>query len=117
MKNNVRLTILRYASYGASMVWIATGLIIIGSIYLSSSGFFINLIIGVLFILLGIFFYSKEKTLLQILSQNHEDIQNTLYKKSINGEIILAMLTLFLGLMLLSAASSRVFVEGYPVFG
>lgn len=117
MKNNLRLKILQFATYLTILLWITTGLIIVGSIYLSRIGFVINLVIGILFILIGMYFYLKEKAFSKLLTQICEGKQDKLHKKVILGEIIFIMMALFIGATALSAVSSRVFGQGFAVFG
>ena len=117
MKNNFKFKIILLATYIASSTWIICGLITLGSIYLSRIGFTINFIVGLLFILLGVYIYSKEKALLELLVKAHEGKQSRLIKKVIIGEIIFITLALLVGIVIVSAVSSRVFGEGFAVFG
>ncbi len=117
MKNNLQLKLLQFATYLTIFLWITSGLIIIGSIYLSRIGFVINLLVGTLFILLGLYFYFKEKFLSEFLKKTCESELGKLYKKVILGEVIFIMVTLLVGVIILSAVSSRVFGEGFAVFG
>ena len=117
MKNNLRLKILHFATYLTILLWITTGLITIGSIYLSRIGFVTNIIVGILFILLGVYFYFKEKALSELLGKTYKKEQDKLHNKVILGEIIFIMVALLVGGTILSAVISRVFWEGYAVFG
>lgn len=98
-------------------LWITIGLITLGSIYLSRIGYIINLIVGILFLIIAIYFYFKEKYFLEFLTKTNQVEQDLLFKKVILGEIILVMTALLVGTIALSAVSMRVFVEGFAVFG
>lgn len=116
MKNNLRLKILQFSTYFTVCLWTTAGLITIGSIYLSRTGFVVNLIAGTIFILSGLYFHFKEKNLSQLLKKTCKGEQNKLHKKVILGEIIFIMVVLLLGITILSAVTSRVFREGFAVF-
>jgi len=117
MKNNLKLKTLKLTTYLTVFVWITTGIITVGSIYLSFIGFFINLTVGILFILIGIYLGIKEKSLYELITKICNEEQSQLCQKVILGEIILIMISLLIGLGILIAVSSRVFVEGFAVFG
>ena len=116
MKNNLKLKLLQFISYATSGVWIIAGLITIGGFFLSGIFFVINVSIGTIFVLLGIFFYLKEKTVIELFTKNCE-IEDTLYKKVINGELIFIILAFFIGLVIVILTSFRVFEESTSVFG
>ena len=117
MKNILQLRLLQFATYFTTFLWITSGLLTIGSIYLSRIGFVINLIVGTLFILLGIYFYCKEKALSELLEKTCQGKLGKLHKKVILGEVVFIMIALLVGIIILSAVSSRVFGEGFAVFG
>lgn len=115
--NILRLKILRIITYLATLIWVVTGLVTIGSIYLSRIGFVINLLVGKSFILLGTYFYFKEKALSELLEITYQDQFSKLHNKVFLGEFFFMMFALLVGIIILSAVSSRVFKEGFAVFG
>ncbi|MDD2680748.1 MAG: hypothetical protein PHE20_01440 [Patescibacteria group bacterium] len=111
------MKILQFTTIFTAFLWVATGLVTVGSIYLSNIGFVINLIVGLSFILIGFYLHLKEKNIFGLLKIVPEDQSRNLYKKVIVGEIIFIAAALFFGLMAFSAVLSRVFGEGFAVFG
>jgi hypothetical protein len=116
MENNIRIKILQFAAYLSNLFWIMAGLSTIGSIYLSTNSFATNLIVGLIFILMGLYIYYKVKYLSEFLTKVEIGEHNRLFKKVIFGEIIFIILFLFVGIIIFSAVLSRVFGEGFPVF-
>ena len=116
MKNNL-LKIIALATYPCTALWIVSGIITIGSIYLSSIGLAINIIVGIIFILIGVYFYLKEKSLLQLLANECVGPDSKLRTKVIAGEIIFIIMMFLVGVIILSAVLQRVFGDGVSVFG
>lgn len=85
LRTHFEFKILLYISWLASFLWVISGIIVIGSIYLSPSDFAINLIGGGILILAGSYFFLKEKLLLQLLKSSEE---GKLCKRIIRYEII-----------------------------
>jgi len=117
MKGNLKLKILKLLDLINISLWLIIGLITIGSIFLSSIGFVINLVVGSIFISIAIFFNYKRKYLFELLKKIYNDGVYVLTDKVINGEIVGLVTALILGILIFSAVSSRVFIEGFPVFG
>ncbi len=111
------MKILKNITLFTGLLWIINGFITIGSIYLSYIGIVVNCIVGMLFILIGIYFYKRGKILLELLTKTSDSLPHKLRKKVITSEIILTAGILFIGFIILCAISSRVFREGFAVFG
>ncbi len=108
----------KYTTFIGALLWIALGIITVGSIALSSIGWVINLIFGLLFILIGVFIWSRMYYLNRFLIRSSQNVQlNIDLQRYLRLEIVLAVGILFVGLILLMGASSRVFGEGFAVFG
>ena len=114
MRNYFQL-LLQISTYLTTFAWILTGLIIIGSIYLSRTGIITNLVVGILFLAFGIYFFLKEKFILKFLKRRDLNTDGLL-KKVILGELIFIIIALLIGIIALSAVSLRVFIKGFSVF-
>ena len=102
----------------STIFWAGLGVLTIGSIVISANGWVINLVIGSFFILIGIFLYLRAKNLHRFYEVIPSDVQNTPpLKHFLRLEMILILGTGFLGGMLLLAGISRVFGEGFAIFG
>jgi len=102
----------------SAILWIGIGAITIGSIALSSFSWGINLIMGFLFIFLGWFLYIRANYFHRFYSTNTADIQNNPHiKRFLRLDLMFVLSTCLIGGLLLTASISRVFGEGYPIFG
>lgn len=112
----------KIVSYLGAFSYILLGLLTIGSIINGTFGFYINLIIGVFFTTIGYYLYLKAKNIIKLIA-NIENL-NTGKQVTLNSitrflffEKIFIIMSLLLGIILLSAAISRVFGENLPIFG
>ncbi|MEE4177113.1 MAG: hypothetical protein V2I46_06340 [Bacteroides sp.] len=112
----MKIRILRVLGYCASIIWIISGLIIIGSIFLSAIGVYINLTVGLLFIIAGIYLIWRNMLFINFLMEGG-GIQTKTYNKIVIAEIILFKTLFLFGLVIFSAIFFRVFIEKYAVFG
>ena len=102
----------------SAILWTGLGVLTIGSIALSSIGWAINLIIGLLFMLIAYFLYLRVKNLHCFYETIPSDAQNNPHlQRFLRLEMIFVLGTCFFGIILLSAGISRVFGEGYAIFG
>jgi len=102
----------------SAILWIGIGAITIYSVALSSFGWGINLIMGFLFILLGWFLYIRANCFHRFFLTSTADIQNNPhFKRFLRLDLMFVLSTCLVGGLLLSASISRVFGEGYAVFG
>ena len=106
----------------AALSYIVLGLLTIGSIINGTTGLFINLTIGVLFIIIGFYLYARAKNIVILITET-EDL-NKEKNRIINAlarflifERIFIVISLSFGIFLLSGAISRVFRENMPIFG
>lgn len=94
------------------------GALTIGSILLSTLGWGINLVMGFVFAGIGGFVYLKAHYLHKFLTAVPDDSRsNPALEKFVALENIFVTLSLLFAIVLLTAAASRVFGEGYPIFG
>lgn len=112
---NYSSTILRYLSFLVAFFWIIAGAAIIGSIYLSTIGFAVNIIGGSLFVAIGVFFHRKARGLLQILDSVAPS--EKLKRRVALAEIAVLAVMGCVGAIACHAIWYRVFVEGMAVFG
>lgn len=110
------------AAYLGAFSYILLGLLTIGGIINSTIGLYINLIMGVFFITIGCYLYLRAKSIIKLLP-NIKDLNNE-KQETLNAitrflffEKIFITLSLLLGIILLSGAISRVFLEKMPIFG
>jgi hypothetical protein len=106
---------LKILSYFVAICWVLAGLIIIGSLYLGTALWIVHIVVGTLFISIGIYFLQKERCFLELLKSIKD--RDKVVQKNILFELILLLFFCFFGLVALSAIYSRVFNEGFSVFG
>ena len=106
--------------YSTSLIWLNSGIIIAASSYLSSDGdytWFVNLIVGIPFMLVTLFFRYKWHLLIQYLTKQKTTSQEKQIKqKLIITKLIGFVFVLSVGLVCLSAVFSRLFIEGMAIF-
>jgi hypothetical protein len=94
------------------------GAITIGSITLSSLGWVINLVMGLLFIFIGWFLYFRANNFHLFYSANIAETQNNQQlERFLRIDLILVLGTCLAGGLLLAVSIGRVFGEGYALFG
>lgn len=93
------------------------------STWFDYSTIFINLLMGMIFVLISVYLHYKTKNTLSIMCgvsllklHDSEDLLTCL-NKFIVTEIIFNALSLMVSMILLSAVISRIFREGESVFG
>ncbi len=122
--NNKALNFLKILSYAVFSIWVLLGGLTFLSIYYGMTGFVINIVMGCVFILIGLYLFLKAKNILALFYSfnrftinKNTNIINTQFKKMIFFENIFILLSLLIGLIFLTAIFSRVFSEKLPVFG
>ena len=116
------LKLLVFFHYSTSLIWLNSGIIIAASsyFYLSSDGdytWFVNLIVGIPFMLVTLFFRYKWHLLIQYLTKQKTTSQEKQIKqKLIITKLIGFVFVLSVGLVCLSAVFSRLFIEGMSIF-
>lgn len=119
---NNKIKTYKTISYLGAFVYVLLGFLTIGSIINGTIGLYINLIVGVIFIIIGYYFYAKAKSfmiLIDNVKKSNNETQATLnaIAKFLFFEKVLIITGLLFGVILLSAAISRVFGEKLPIFG
>lgn len=105
---------IKYMSYITTFVWMMISFITLSSIYLSSIGWVINLTMSIIFALVSIYVFYKERNFILLISS----INNNTYKtKAIIYELLSLTIILLVGLVALSGVYHRVFNEQFSVFG
>ena len=100
-----------------ALLWTGLGLVAIGGILLSLTSWRINLFMGALFVGIGWFSYARVNAFCRgftamAVAQNNPHIRRFLLL-----DLILVVGVGLIGALLLVASLSRVFGEGYAVFG
>jgi hypothetical protein len=115
-----KINILRYQYSIVAGVWGLLALLVVGSIYNSPMDFLINSIVATLFALFAILIYRRGMVLCALLSDGMDtsnSAHRAVYRRVIKYELISMAVVGVLGALFLFAAFSRVFGEGYAVFG
>ena len=122
--SNKTLNFLKALSYAVFTVWVLLGVFTFLSIYYGMTGIIINIVMGAVFILIGLYLFLKAKNILALFYSfnrftinKNTNIINTQFKKMIFFENIFMLLSLVIGLIFLTAIFSRMFSEKLPVFG
>ena len=113
----MRFGILKIVGYTSTIIWFLAGLITIGSLYFSTSLIEVNFFVGILFIFFSFLLYKKEKNFLLLLENASSHQDSKIYKNVFFYEILFALISLFLGMVIFTAVFSRVLVEHFSVFG
>lgn len=113
LKNNI----FNFIAYLAVTSWSLTGITILGGIIIEPMMFILNLIIGVGFVIVGWFLYLKLNNIKQVIVLLTTTENKQICERLIRFETILFALCALLGILLLSGAISRVFIEQKAVFG
>ena len=123
LKDGFELTVLLFKTVSrlSFSIWILLGVLTISSIVNGFEGIYINIIIGIIFILSGIFLLLRTKKirkLVPIFEKNDITENEKLSLKSfLVYEIIFSLLITFFGLILATAAFHRIITEKLPIFG
>lgn len=108
----------KYSASISAILWIALGTLTIGSIVLSSIGWVINLVMGLLFILIGCFLYLRAYHWRRFYITVSSDMRNNPHlQRFLRLDLLFVLGACLLGALFLTAGVSRVFGEGYAIFG
>ena len=112
----------KFAAYFGALVWLAIGLLTIGSIIHGTIGLAANISVGLIFAGIGYYLYLKAKNTTGLLiNLDKLDSKSHALTKQRNQflllEKIFAALSLLFGLILITGVLSRVFGEHMPIFG
>jgi len=114
---NIKLKILQIGTNIVAVLWLSSSVLTIGSIYLSTIGMFINITIGIIFLMISVFYFEKQRRLYILLSSVCQERNRDLCKKVISLELIGILLGIFFASIVIFAIIHRVFYEGFAVFG
>lgn len=119
-----RIKLIHFLSNLGALFWVLLGLLTIGGIALSTIGWVINTVVGILFITIGLFFYAHGRAFVRFYqshtehgSTEREFSSNPFLKRFMTLEILLLAGNCLVSALLLTAGASRVFGEGFPIFG
>lgn len=102
----------------SAIFWAGTGSITIGSIVVSSLDWGINLVMGLILIFVGWFLYLRANNFYRCYIASPTDMQkNPSCLRFLRLDLLLVIISCLVGAVLLAASISRVFGEGYAVFG
>lgn len=112
----------RWTSNLTVFIWILLGLITIGSILNGTTGIFINIIVGLIFSVVGIYFLLRKNSFEEMatsafLSKTENNQHQNPFSRFLALEIVLVIMTMIFGTLMLSAVISRAFFEKLPIFG
>ncbi len=104
----------KWLSIFATLAWLLLAVLTAGSCLLERGTVTVNLVIGAVFLGVALFVFVRLRVMAMIVQTVST---NTAMKLLFRVEAVSATAMLLLGLILLAAAGSRVFREGFPVFG
>jgi len=114
----------RVVSYLNVFLWILMGWLTIGSISLGCIGLYINLIMGIVFQLIGFYWLAKARIFIAILKDIDRlnfSYRKSKFKKKLNrlvwAETVFNILSILVAAIFLSGMISRMLTERMPVFG
>jgi len=108
----------KFCSILCTSLWLILGMLTIGSIAASSLVWIVNLGMGLLFIIIGVFIYLHGMRLhLFYASAVHKLQKDPNFQKFLRLDLIFVIISCLGGGVLLIGALIRVFMEGFAVFG
>ncbi|MFZ2487886.1 MAG: hypothetical protein WAZ19_07155 [Anaerolineae bacterium] len=108
----------QFLALANALFWGMLGVLTIGSILLSRIGWPINLLMGNVFAAIGGFLYRRAYHWWRFYQTAPGDVQNSAHVKHfLHLDLIFLVGTGLIGGILLAAGISRVFGEGYAIFG
>ncbi len=111
----MQIKLLQFLRVFAVLLWAMVG--VIGNIYLPTSAFAINIVMGSVFILVGQFVFWKEKYFIKLLKELVGQGNKKLKTQIVIGEAFFLVAVFLVGLGMFFGVFSRVFLEGFAVFG
>ena len=110
----------KYIALASAFFWLGLGAVTIGSISVtvSTPGWVVNLIMGLFFILIGLCLHRRASIFYRFYSTSSDDVQNNQHLlQFLRLDLVIVSGSGLFGGLLLSGALSRVFLEGFAVFG
>jgi hypothetical protein len=94
------------------------GMLTIGSIVLSSIGWFINLGMGLFFIMIGVYLYFRGNSLHRFYSGAVDNLQDDpKFRRFLRLDLLFVIISCVVSGAFLTGAFIRIFFEGFAVFG
>ena len=106
-------SLVHWLANSATVFWLLLVLLTFGGIFLSTIGWVINVVMGIIFSFIAGFFRVRGQSLEALL----EDGEQKPISRFLQTEIVLLLGVNLVAIILLSAALSRIFGEGLPLFG
>ncbi len=120
-KRETPLTLIRWyknLALVSALLWVGLGVLTVGSIAVSTLGWAINLIMGALFIFIGWYIYARSDSFCRVYSSSASDMQNNPHiQRFLRLDLMFVLGACLVGGSLLVASISRVFGDGFAVFG
>jgi len=108
----------KYSSILSASLWLILGILTAGSIVISKLGWIINVGMGLLFIIIGCFMYFHGNSLHQFYGSAVEKIQyDPNFRRFLRLDLIFVLISCIFSGISLIAVITRIFFEGYAVFG
>ena len=104
----------------AAVLYLISGILIIGSILNGVIGLFINLIVGILFICAGSYLHARAENIIRLiggLKPDRADQTDSVLRQFLFFEYIFIGAGNLIGMVFLYGVLHRVFAEKMPVFG
>lgn len=108
----------RSFALASAALWAGTGFVVIGSIAMSVRSWVVNLVMGSLFVIAGVFLHLRAHQFACCYMSIPCDMQrNPACMSFLRFDLLLVLITCLVGGLLFAAALSQVAGEGYAVFG
>ncbi|MCP9927706.1 hypothetical protein [Cyanobium sp. CH-040] len=117
---SITMLIRLYRSFAlaSAALWSGTGFVVIGSIAMSVRNWVVNLVMGQLFVIAGLFLCLRANQFACYYMSIPCDMQrNPACMRFLRLDFLLVLITCLVGGLLFAASLSRVVGEGYAVFG
>lgn len=108
----------KYIALASAFFWLGLGTLTMGSILVSALGWAINLIMGLFFILIGLYLRRRANSFYHFYVASSDEIQNNQHLcQFLRLDFFIVLGSSLVGGVLLLASLHRVFLEGFAVFG
>lgn len=103
-------------------IWILIGVLVIYSTFLDKLIMFVNILMGFVFLFIGLYLYKKTKNTICLIDEilefknEHKNSFGSI-NKFLRTELIFNIVNILFSMILLSGTISRVFYESKAVFG
>jgi hypothetical protein len=108
----------RYSFIFSVYLWLALGILTIGSILVSSLGWIVNLGMGLLFIIIGCLMYLHGNSLHRFYKGSMDKLQeDPNFQRFLRLDLLFVIISCIVISAMLTGAFIRIFIEGFAVFG